>query len=273
MTSGWRRAPAVLLLVAIAWPWLAGTSRSEAGLAAASRVRSSGVPGEAPYDSTRGDSVGEAVLYLSWGAPWGMPGARRNIMVSCDDTARVDTLYLSLETGRDLPRLVAMFGRIAFHPVAGDSLGAFWGFGQGGANRGGLLVQMDADGTFPCGQPWLYPGMGGTMYEVAGGTGELLVIYAVEPEDGAPIAGRTRYCFARLLLRHQHCRLEGAKQPVCVEWREAGYSGGGADLLVRRGAERFVSVNSPDCAVCGPYRHRLDVSPWRPPARADSARR
>jgi hypothetical protein len=241
-------------------------------------------PGAA-YDSTRGDSVGEAALYMAWGAPYGTPGARQNTTITGRDTNRVDTLYLSLETGRDLPRLFAMFGRVVVHPAPGDSLGAFWDFRGAGANRGGLQVQVDADGTFPCARPWLYPGGGGTTFEFAAGLGELLVVYAVTPEDAAPISGRTRYCFARLLLRHRRADLAGSGQPVCIEWREAGYSGGGEDLMVRRGPARFVSVNAPDGSVCAARRRAATVGAWRPaPARspgperptralADSARR
>ena len=258
-----RRAVAALALAVL----LAGGPGASGVPAAGEAVGGTpGEAGEAPYDSTRGDSVGEAALYLSWGAPHGMPGARRDVAVSCGDTGRVDTLYLSLETGRDLPRLFGMSGRIAVRPAPGDSLGAFWGFGDGGANRGGLLVQMDADGTFPCAQPWLYPGMGGTMYQSSPGKGELLVIYAVRPDDAVPVSGRTRYCLARLLLLHRRCDLDGARQPVCSEWTEAGYSGGGPDILVRRGPARFVTVNSPDGSVCATWRGAGVPAAWRPPA-------
>jgi hypothetical protein len=259
-----RHLQAALLLAALAPAWLAAPPRSAAAAAGAGAERGGIIPDGMPYDSTRGDSVGEAALYLSWGAPWGSPGARRDVTIACDDSSRVDTLYLSIETGRDLPRLVAMFGRITLHAAPGDSLGAFWGFGEGGANRGGLVVQIDADGTFPCAQLWLYPGIGGTMYESAPGHGELLAIYAVKPDDAAPISGRTRYCFARLVLKQRRSRLDGAWQSVCIEWREGGYTGGGADILVRKGPGRFVSVNSPDGSVCVPYRSRAGVGAWRP---------
>ena len=79
-------------------------------------------------------------------------------------------------------------------------------------------MQVDADGTFPCAQPWLYPGIGGTLYEFAPQEAKLLTIYAVRPEDAAPLSGRTRYCFARLLFKHRRCGLDGARQPVCIEW-------------------------------------------------------
>jgi hypothetical protein len=283
MTARGRRL-AALALAALAGSWLAAPSRpalarEDAGPPGA-RITTDG----APYDSTRGDSVGEAALYLSWGAPFGTPGARSDVALSCGDTSRADTLYLSIETGRDLPRLFGMFARLAIRPAPGDSLGAFWGLGKDGANQGGLPIQMDADGTFPCAQPWLHPGIGGALYEFAPGGGELTTIYAVTPDDAAPLSGRTRYCFARMFLLHRRCRLEGSHQPVCIEWREGGYSGGGDDIIVRGGPARFVSVNSPDGGVCAFYRHRAGLGAWRPPVRmtapprpaaapADSARR
>jgi hypothetical protein len=223
------------------------------------------IPDGAPYDSTRGDSVGEAALYLAWGAPYGSPGARQNVNVSCGDTTRMDTLYLSIETGRDLPRLVGMYARLSIRPQPGGSLGPFWGLGEGGANRGGLLAQMDADDTFPCARPWLYPGMGGILYTFEPSHGEIVTVYAVVSEDGVPIAGRTRYCFARLLFRHRRCELEGSRQPVCVEWWEGGYTGGGPDIPVRKGPGRFASVNSPGGSVCESWRRLGRIGAWRPP--------
>ncbi len=262
MTAGLRAAAAALALAALL---AAGPGVSRAPAAAGGAGPAGGIPDGMPYDSTRGDSVGESALYLAWGAPCGMPGARRDVTVSCGDTSRVDTLYLSIETGRDLPRFVGMYGRIAIRPAAGDSLGAFWSVGKDGPNAGGLPIQMDPDDSFPCARPWIRPGIGGAVYEFSPAGGDLAVIYAVTEEDATPVSGRTRYCFARLLLKHRRCDLEGARQPVCIEWREGGYSGGGPDLVVRKGPDRFVTVNSPDGAVCVPYRRPGTRAVWRPP--------
>lgn len=250
-----------LLLVALALPGLGGPPGAGAEPAGI-------VPTGMPYDSTRGDSVGESALHLSWGAPWGMPGARRDIALSCADTSRVDTLYLSIETGRDLPRLYGMYARLSIRPLPGDSLGSFWGFGAGGANRGGLLAQMDPDDTFPCARPWVHSGMGGIAYEFDPGHGEIVVVYAVRPEDAAPVSGRTNYCLGRLLLRQTRCWLGGSRQPVCIEWWEGGYTGGGPDIVVRKGEGRFASVNSPDGSVCESWRRAGRVGTWRPTTRA-----
>jgi hypothetical protein len=256
------RAAAALALAALLAAG-SGAARAPAVVGGAAPVGI--IPDGMPYDSTRGDSVGEAALYLAWGVPHGSPGARQNINVSCNDTTRMDTLYLSIETGRDLPRFFGMYGRLAIRPAAGDSLGGFWSIGKDGPNAGGLPIQMDPDDTFPCARPWIHPGIGGAVYEFSPAAGDLAVIYAVTAEDAAPVSGRTRYCFARLLFKHRRCDLDGARQPVCIEWREGGYSGGGPDLVVRKGQDRFVTVNSPDGAVCVPYRRPGAPAAWRPP--------
>ena len=218
------------------------------------------------YDTTRGDSVSESHLYMAWGAPWGMPGARSNLNLSCRDTNAVDTLYLSFETGRDVPRFYVMMAYLDILPAAGDSLGAFWDFSHNGANKGGLKIQVDPDGTFPCPQPFVRPGMGIPRYDFEPAHGRLFVAYAVRLENPAPVLASTRYCFARLLLDRRRCSLPGASQPVCIEWERAEYTPNTkADVAISRGAERFVSLNSPAGKVCAPYRAIGRPHVWLPP--------
>jgi hypothetical protein len=216
-----------------------------------------------------------ARLYLAWRAPYGMPGARRNLDLSCADTTKVDTLYLSFETGMDSEHFYAMFARLSFRSASGDTLGEFWHFGRKGVNREGLKIQFDPDGTFPCSQPWNRAGTGSpTLYHRAEGT-LLDLLYAVSLQDAAPTSGRTRYCYARLLLDRRQCRLEGSRQPVCIEWEQARYSIGGGDIFITGGPEALVSVNSPDSSVCAPLRSAARVRAWwprwqLPPTREDS---
>jgi len=217
----------------------------------------------------------EPRLYLSWGAPYGMPGARRNLDLGCADTSRVDTLYLSFETGADSEHFYAMFARISFRPAPGDTLGDFWYFGRKGVNREGLKIQFDPDGTFPCSQPWNRTGMGSpALYHRSEGT-LLDLLYAVSLPDAVPSSGRTRYCYARLLLDREQCSLAGSRQPVCIEWEQARYSIGAGDIFITGKSEALVSVNSPDSSVCAPLRGARRVRAWwphwqLPPTRADS---
>jgi len=230
------------------------------------------------FDSTMGDSVREPRLYLSWGAPHGMPGARADVDFACRDTNEVDTLYLSFETGRDLPRFYGMIGYLNILPAAGDSLGAFWDYSSEGGNRGGLKIQADPDGTFPCSQPFLRQGMAVPYCEFRPSKERIFFGYAVKLQDPGPVMADTRYCFARLLFAQKRCRLPGASQPVCIEWEKAEYSPGGKPLFITRGPERFASVNSPEGSVCAPHRAFGKPPVWlprpaSPAAPPDSTRR
>lgn len=220
------------------------------------------------FDSTMGDSVREPRLYLSWGAPHGMPGARADVDFACRDTNEVDTLYLSFETGRDVPRFYAMIAYLNIRPAAGDSLGAFWDHSQGGANRGGLVIQVEPDESFPCPRPFQRQGLGAPLYDFCPSKGQLFVAYAVTMRDPIPLLADTRYCFARVLFKQKHCRLPGAGQPVCIEWEKAECSHGVKSFLITRGPERFVSVNSPGGDVCTPHRAFGKPPVWLPRPKA-----
>jgi hypothetical protein len=215
-------------------------------------------------------------LYLAWGAPYGMPGARRNLDLTCGaDRSKVDTLFLSFETGVDGEKFLSMFARISFRSAPGDTLCDFWNFGRKGVNREGLKIQFDPDGTFPCSQPWNRAGAGSpALYHRSEGT-RLDLLYAVSIPNAIPFSGRTRYCYARLLLDRKMCRMVGANQPVCIEWEQARYSIGGGDIFITGGPEALVSVNSPDSSVCAPLRSAARVRAWwphwqLPPTREDS---
>jgi hypothetical protein len=226
---------------------------------------------KAVFDSTRGDSFAAPQIYMAWKAPYGTPGARANLDLTCSDSSEVDTLYLSFETGRDLPGFVGLSATLRIHPADGDSLGPFWFFGSGGANPGVLKIQLDPDGTFPCSQPWVRSGVGVPIFKFHPWAGDLSFVYAVPLRSAVPISGRTRYCFARVLLEQRRCRLPGVRQPVCIEWVKAAYSGGGRDFPIRRGPARYVTLNSPDGSVCGPYRSVTGPGGWRPARRGPGA--
>ena len=234
-----------------------GAADSASGLAA---------PDSFAFDSTAGDSFAAPRLYLSWVAPAGLPGARSNLDFTCRDTNEVDTLFLSFETGRDLPRFTRMYGRLFFRPVQEDTLGAFWDYTHEGANRGHLIIQFDPDESFPCAQPWLRHGRGGVSYRLEPQLGWLELAFAVRPGDAAPISGRTRYCFARVIFDQRWCHLSGVRQPVCIEWEEARYSGGGRLFSMTGGPERFVAANSAGGKVCAARRRSQKPKVWAQPA-------
>jgi len=208
------------------------------------------VVGEAAaFDSTAGDSFAAPHLFLAWGAPRGLPGGRGDATFAGRDTGEVDTLYLSFETGRDLPRFRGISALITFHPEPGETLASCWDHRATGANPTGLGIQMDPAGDFPCAQPWVWPGAGATACDYEPGAGSLRLGYSVSATSAVPISGSTRYCLARLLFFHGH-RLPGADRPVCVEWTEAHYSGGGAWFSIAGGPDCFATVNSPGGSAC-----------------------
>ena len=171
------------------------------------------------------DSFGEPQLYLSWHAPYGMPGASDAITFVAGDTSRVDTLYLSFEPGRDGPTFEGMWVRLYFHPQPGDTLGPYWRYNSGERNWGNLRIQSDPDGTFPCAQPWIRNGVGQPLYDFDPGGSRLDFAYVVlRDEDAVPLSSRTRYCFARVLFHQNEWQLTGSDQPVCIEWKEARFS-------------------------------------------------
>ncbi len=255
---------ALLALVAIATQALGAAPSRPAGRRPRARA-------SAAADTARPDSLGQVIrgepkLYMSWRAPYGMPGASDTLSVPYDDTTRVDTLYLSFETGRDAPHFYGIFARLYFHPPFGDTLGTYWHWGRGWWNQGNLRIEFDPDGTWPCPQAWIFRGQGASIFdfEQGGHSGRLDLIYAVRDSDAAPVEAGTRYCFARVMLRQKKSMLPGAHQPVCIEWAQARMSFGAGDVYVTRGPGRFVSANSPTGSVCEPYRRTTMPGSWHP---------
>jgi hypothetical protein len=267
-----RRAAALALLTAMIVPAALGAApaRKRARPAAAPRAATA-APGRslvplgtsAAYDSTLGDSIAEPRLFMAWHAPYGMPGASSNLQLGCRDTVGEDTLYLSFETGRNLEGFYGVSGWLRFHPAEGDTLGPFWHFGPGGTNLGSVRAQLDPDGSFPCSQPWNRSGFGNLAFKNGGMVGEMRFVYAVPVGQTVPVSATQRFCMARIILAHRRCHLAGSDQPVCLEWFDAQYSGGGRDLPIKLG-ERLVTINSPDGRVSLPYRRTGKVPAWAP---------
>jgi hypothetical protein len=294
----WLAAAALAALFAMfvgpAAPWAA---RKAPGSKRAARARST--PAGAPVradsaahalvdssaiDTTVGDSFAAPRLELSWKGCPGAPGASANLDLACRSLGENDTLYLTFTAGRDVPHFMRMYGRLFLRPAADDTLGDFWDFAHDGENHGNLKIQFDPDPSFPCAQPWIRAGHGGVTYQFGRRASWLELAFAVPPESAVPVLGRERYCFARVIFDQRMCRaLAGVRQPVCLDWDQARYSGGGRLIQIDGGAERFATLNSADGAVCGPYRAARprvwSVAPGRPiapvrlPQPADTTKR
>jgi len=219
----------------------------------------------ADFESAVGDSLGPPQLFLAWHAPYGMPGATDTISFGAGDSNRVDTLFMSFETGRDTRGFLGMLARLYFHPAFGDTLGTYWRYDSESPNYRMVAIEFDPDGSFPCPQPWVRNGIGLPQFEFDPSGARLDLYYGVaRPEDVIQVDGRVRYCFARVMFRQKHWDLPGARQPVCLEWSFARFPAGRDDAIARRGPGRCVSMNSPDGSVCGPYRGNSGPAHWVP---------
>ena len=107
-------------------------------------------------------------LYLSWGAPYGEPGATSTLEAACDDSARVDTLYLSFEIDKLRPGVARMEATLTFTPLHGDTLLPFWSFQSGWPNQGNLLVDFVPFVERFCPAPWGFFGDGDVRYDHSG---------------------------------------------------------------------------------------------------------
>ena len=271
LAAALRLAPRAALLLAI---FAAGPAHAAKLLSTAhARAHRASAPSqpatkaETPQPDSSGQVIyGEPELCMAWRAPYGMPGATDTLSVPNGDTTRVDTLYLSLDTGRDAPHFYGAYARLYIHPPFGDTLGTYWHFGRGWWNQGNMRVEFDPDGTWPCAQAWIHRGQGGAIFDFAENahSGRLDLVYAVPLDDTAPVQAHTRYCFARVMLRQKKSALPGAHQPVCIEWMQARLSFGQGDVYATRGPGRFVSANSPTGAVCEPYRRTIMPGAWHP---------
>ena len=208
-------------------------------------------------------------LYLSWGAPYGEPGATSTLEAACDDSARVDTLYLSFEIDKLRPGVARMEATLTFTPLHGDTLLPFWSFQSGWPNQGNLLVDFVPFVERFCPAPWGFFGDGDVRYDHRGERGRLAFRYALSPQDAQSLRPNTKTCFARVRIRHRRTDLKGCAQPVCVEWTTAriGFSTG-REMDLEGGSNRFATWNLPAGASCGSQRWDPLARPWQPKPKA-----
>jgi hypothetical protein len=216
----------------------------------------------------RAGATGPA-LYLTWHAPYGMPGASDTLALACGDTARVDTLYLSFEVPRPMPPLASLRGVLYFHPQPGDTLRNFWFFKSGWANGGNMLIDFDPYPGQPCAAPWVVDGEPVVTYDHRSGRGRLDLSYTVPAAAARGLEPGVRYCCAHVRIFHRRPELEGCTQRVCVEWGGArlGFATG-RQLDIPVGGSRFVGWNA-DPGRFWPVPRGLPLTrPWLPRVKA-----
>ena len=215
----------------------------------------------APADSS-------AAIFLSWGAPYGTPGARNATTPSCDDSTATDTLYLTFDPGRDQAHLIGFDANLIFHAAPGDTLEPFWGPARTGPLPRNLRVEYEDP---PDGVPWPWgvQGKGTKRYRKAGDTAELVLVYFVPADEAGPVVGGTRYFLARVILRHRP-PAPGCGRPVCVGLARLKPSYGPGSPWITTG-EQVVTWNSPGGAACTEY--RLELEALLHPAAPDTTRK
>ena len=163
----------------------------------------------------------EPKIYLSWGAPYGLPGASTSISWTGGDTTRVDTLFLSFDPGKDTT-LVGATTTMWFRALSGDSLGPlWWSTGRLNPPHG---MKFEFANTPVAGHPfpWESFGIGDFGYTRPGRTvGQVRFLFAVAATRAAHVQGGKIYGLARVLLRRPPATAPGCDQSVCVEWGEA----------------------------------------------------
>lgn len=205
-------------------------------------------------------------LFLSWRAPYGTPGAFENVTVTCEDTSRVDTLYLSFEMSRARPPITHMSATLLFHPQGSDTLGPFWWFKRGWANETNLRIDFDELAGFPCDLPWSLMGNGQVAYDHRSGRGRLELEFDVQADPSRVVSPNTRYCLARVMIRHLRNSLAGCMQPVCVELADVQLmSATGKSVLLDQGEHRFTTWNRTPGSICRPKAEVVKIPTWRPP--------
>lgn len=206
---------------------------------------------------------GPASLRLSWRAPYGMPRATDRVVTRCDDTTRVDTLFVTFTVPRRTPGVDSLGVVLYFHPMGPDSLGPFWHFKRGWENQMNLMVDFDYTAGIEGELPWNVMGFGNVAYDHRSGRGRLDLGFTIPPDASKSLLPGVSYTCARIRIRQRRTDLGGCSQPVCIE---------ASDLVIqfttRRRAisspasERFVGWNTPQ-GPCRPPVQSL-FKPWRP---------
>lgn len=203
-------------------------------------------------------------LYLSWHAPYGLPGATSDLTIACGDTLAEDTLYLCCDPGTDSKTFNGFSAVLYFRAALGDTLGPYWHFGQGMKGLRRIRALFDADSSAGLAAPWPSGGFGAINYDSSPGAGHLQMVFAVPPSLTGSVRYGQRYCLARLLFRRPPSAISGCGQPVCIEWTKAALAFAyGYEPEVSVG-DRYASLNSPDGAVCKTYRGRAVPPVWKP---------
>ncbi len=158
-------------------------------------------------------------IYLAWGAPWGELGARDHISPACDDTAAVDTLYLSMDPISTRPQFVGWLATLYFKAAPGDTLRSHWQYTSGGPGRSPVRNEVaDARTPMPGASGWpQLQAFGGGHWDHSASSGRLRMVAAVDVLKAPVLLGGRRYTLGRILIRRPPADAEGCGPPMCIE--------------------------------------------------------
>lgn len=188
-----------------------------------------------------GSSPAANRIFLTAGAPAGMPRARASLETACGDTVRRDTLYLSFEPAADESTFYGFSGELFIYAAPGDTLENFWAMERGGANNGGLVIQFGPDESFPGTQPWSAAVIASVTYDRTPQSGRFRFLCAVPKPAAGPVRAGQRYVLGRLILGAKRSGLAGCERPVCLEWHSASFAySASRSVSVRAGGSRWL---------------------------------
>jgi hypothetical protein len=209
-------------------------------------------------------AAGDPRMFLTWHAPYGLPGASDVLARTPGDTTAIDTLYLSFDPGRSTATFVGMTASLdlrgANPDTPGDSLSPAWNPAAGSLPPRLMRVEFPLDPPAAAPSPFLGSSYSLISYKRARLTGQLRLVYAVPQDAAAPVDSGKVYTFARVALRRP-ADPAWCRQAVCIEWAQGSFAYRmGDEPRFERGGERFVSINSPGGEICAPWKPSSTVS-------------
>jgi hypothetical protein len=203
-------------------------------------------------------------LLMSWKAPWGQPGAASNLDASPCDSNIVDTLYLSVDPGKDAPRFLGLDAVLYLHAPEGSELPTYWKSDDYEMRRGKplrVVFENDEERNFI--MPFNSQGMGGSRYDYTTGSGRLRWVYTVAAGANNPVKKGKIFAVARVLVRRPQAGTSGCGKPICVEWHYSHLTYDLRDEPVVRSGELWATINAGG-STCATLRSALGPKPWRP---------
>ena len=210
-------------------------------------------------------------LFMSWHAPYGMPGATDNVMSTCGDGGR-DTLFLTFVTGMDTTRFEGLESILFLRAPVGQTLSRRW------EDERFVEVYFPSDSIPGVTRMWQGAlNMTFAYYDRTTGSGRLRLSNTRPPVRAVAVRDHTPYLYARVLFSHPPAGTEGCDQPICIEWAsgEMMVDSTATSVLSKHGGHEYVSMNSPDGAVCQAYNFSSTSPepPKAPPAKKSTKKK